>query len=191
MLCIPTLHYLQYATQPVNHDTGKLYGEALASKPMISVNESWFQQALISTGSGYSSLGTKWNKAQDSLFLNHAAMDGRGVISLGMPQNYVTDCYAALDFCGGDFHLAAADGRIIMGTKLQHIQIVVVQNSLVLVRSLSKRNGLVKGSIAYLSSVSNGGKLSPTHGKISRVKCIYFCSTLEVAGVLQYVLNIF
>ncbi|KAL5786732.1 hypothetical protein ACOSQ2_009124 [Xanthoceras sorbifolium] len=178
-------------TQPVNRDTGMLYGEAVASQSRVPVNKSWFQQALNSTGSAYSTIGKKWNKAEERLFLNHAPMDGRGVISLGVPQNYVTDRFSALDFHGGDFHLAAADGKVIMGTKLQYTQMLVVYNtSTVLVRTLPKHKGhRVVDPIIFLSCVSSDGKLSPVYGKILGVKYIFFCSTLEVAGVYSvYVL---
>ncbi|KAI9187107.1 hypothetical protein LWI28_024442 [Acer negundo] len=180
-------------TQPVNRDTGMLYGEAVVfPQPMIFVNESWFQQSLNSTSSGYSSIGTKWNKPQESLFFSTVAMDGRGIISLGIPDSYVADRFAALDFHGGDFHLTSADGKVIIGTKLKDTRIMARRNS-VFVTTLPKykhNNGHhVQGSVA-LVSCTNDGKLSPVHGKVLGVKYIFFCSTLEVAGVHSvYVLS--
>ncbi|KAK2639169.1 hypothetical protein Ddye_026964 [Dipteronia dyeriana] len=181
-------------SQPVNRDTGMLYGEAVVFPlPMIFVNESWFQQALNSTINGFSSIGTKWNKPQESLFFSTVAMDGRGIISLGIPESYVVDHFEALDFHGADFHLAAADGKVIIGTKLKDTRIMVHRNS-VFVTTLPEykhNNGHhVQGSVAFVSCSSNDGKLSPVHGKVLGVEYIFFCSTLEVAGVQSvYVLS--
>ncbi|XVE89569.1 hypothetical protein DITRI_Ditri20bG0006600 [Diplodiscus trichospermus] len=164
---------------PVNRDTGMLYGEAVATKAMVSTNESWFQEALNRTN-GYSSLGKGWNGAQDSLFFTTVAMDGRGVISVGFPAKVVIDHFAALDFYGGDFHLATAEGDVIVQTTLPNTEIIV-NNSAVSVLSL-KRGGRIR-SIGSITCVSANGKLESFHGRIMGLKYKFYCSTIEIAGV--------
>ena len=62
-------------------------------------------------------------------------MCGRGVISGGFPAKVFIDHFAAIDFDGGDFHLATADGDVIVETRLPNIQIIV-NNHPVSVQSL-------------------------------------------------------
>ncbi|XVF05965.1 hypothetical protein REPUB_Repub06bG0006900 [Reevesia pubescens] len=165
----------------VNRDTGVLYGEAIASKAMVSKNESWCQEAL-KRKNGYSLLDKGWNEAQESLFLNNIAMDGRGVISAGFPAKAVIDHFAALDFNGGYFHLATADyGDVIVQTRLPNTEITV-NNSTVLVHSLKPDGGQIR-SIGSVSCVSANGKLGSFHGRIMGVKYTFYCSTIEIAGV--------
>ncbi|XP_056168293.1 histidine kinase CKI1-like [Syzygium oleosum] len=55
-------------TQPVDRRTGQPFGEAVTTQSMISVNDSWFQEAL-NDARGYPLLGNAWNKNQDLLIL--------------------------------------------------------------------------------------------------------------------------
>ncbi|XP_021283433.1 histidine kinase CKI1-like isoform X2 [Herrania umbratica] len=167
-------------SMPVNRDTGMLYGEAVASKAVVSMNESWFQESLNRTN-GYCSLGKGWNNAQDSLFFTTVAMDGRGVVSVGFPAKVVIDHFAALDFNGGDFHLATAEGDVIVQTRLPNTEIVV-QNSTVSVQSLRPRGHQIRG-VGNVSCVSADGKLGSFNGRIMGEKYTFYCSTIEIAGV--------
>ncbi|KAJ7973279.1 Histidine kinase CKI1 [Quillaja saponaria] len=146
-----TSYSSEWYTQPVNRDTGKLYGEAVASSSMDTVNATWFEQALNST-SGFSWVGRGWNKNQDSLFLTAVAMDGRGVISLGVPAKVVVEYFAALDFHGGGFSL----GYSKWGNGGNHVDI---------------------------SCLSDDGELRPSFGKVRGMKYMFFCSSIDVAGV--------
>ncbi|CAK7340560.1 unnamed protein product [Dovyalis caffra] len=169
----------QWFTQPVNRDTGMLYGDAVASDPMVTVNASWFQKALSST-SGHSSMETGWNKARDSLFLNTVAVDGRGVVSLGFPIEVVTNHFAALDFHGGYFHLGTADGQVIRQTELPNSQIEI-HNDRVMVQTM-KRNGDPLGHYNISCDPEVGG-LRPLHKRIVGIKYMFYCSTLDIAGL--------
>ncbi|KAM2713001.1 hypothetical protein EV1_032932 [Malus domestica] len=186
-------------TQPVNRDTGKLYGTAVASDSKVIVNASWFQAALNST-SGYSLLGRGWDKAQGSLFISTVVMDGRGVISLGIPAKVVVDHFAALDFHGGYFHLATADGDVIVQSKLPKTQFQISNNT-VSVQTV-KPNGNVTSNLGHFpcnipddddkdNDGSNGGKLGSSYSwKLKGTKYRAYCSTLEIIGVRSvYVLT--
>ncbi|OMO86309.1 hypothetical protein CCACVL1_09657 [Corchorus capsularis] len=161
---------------PVNRDTGMLYGEAVALRAMMSINHSWFWETLNRTN-GYSLLAKGWN--QESLFFTNVAMDGRGVISVGFPAKVVIDHFEALDFNGGEFHLATIDGDVIMQMKLPNIEILV-NNHTVSVQSLKP-----DGTTHEVSSCVcvDHGKLRSFHGKIKGVKYKFYCSSVEIAGV--------
>ncbi|XP_015874901.2 histidine kinase CKI1 [Ziziphus jujuba] len=167
-------------TQPVDRDTGKLYGEAIASASMVTVNASWVQKALNSTN-GYSCLRTGWNKAQDSLFLHSVAMDGRGVISLGFPTKVVVDHFSALDFHGGSFHLATLDGDVIVQTNLPQTTLMVVNNSVLL--QTFKPNSNSANHVGSLSCRPCDSNVRSCTGKVIGVEYNFHCSNLEIAGV--------
>ncbi|EEF49952.1 histidine kinase 1 plant, putative [Ricinus communis] len=146
---------------------------------MLTINASWFEKAKNST-SGYSSIGTGWNRAQDSLFLNTAAMDGRGVISLGFPTKAIIDNFSALDFHGGYFYLGTVDGQVIMQTIPPDTQIDMLNGSVTV--QIFNPNGGKMGQ-DNLSCFSVDGKLRPLHGKIVGNRYIFYCSNLYIAGV--------
>ncbi|KAJ4850639.1 hypothetical protein Tsubulata_023974 [Turnera subulata] len=166
-------------TQPINRDTGKLYGDAVASDALPTRNASWFQNALYHT-SGHSSIGTGWNKAQDILFLNTVAMDGRGVISLGFPLKVVVDYFAALDFYGGYFHLGTTEGQVIMQAKVPGIRIDIV-NSTVMLKTLKPNS--IPDTKYILSCDSEDGQLISFVGIMGGIKYKFYCSTLNIAGI--------
>ncbi|KAK3034077.1 hypothetical protein RJ639_034302, partial [Escallonia herrerae] len=168
-------------TQPVNRDTGKLYGQASSSNSILTLNASHLQEALNRT-TAYSSLGFGWNKDQDLLFFNTVAMDGRGMISIGFPAKVVVDHFVGLDLHGGDFHLATNDGQVLVQTKLPSTQ-MVVDNGTVSVQ-LMKPNGDFEGRTVSHSCRPDGSNgLGPFDLNLRGVKHIIYCSTLEIAGV--------
>ncbi|XP_021821290.1 histidine kinase CKI1-like [Prunus avium] len=180
----------KWYTQPVNRDTGKLYGAAVASDSLVTVNSTWFQQALNST-SGYSWLGRGWDKAQRSMFLSTVPMDGRGVISFGIPAKVVVDHFAALDFHGGYFHLATSNGDVIVQTKLPKTQFEISNNTVSV--QMVRPNSNATGDLGKFScNHDDDDKLEPyIHSwKMKRIKYVTYCSTLKIIGVKSvYVLT--
>lgn len=86
-----------------------------------------------------------------------------------------------LDFHGGDFHLATTDGQVIMETKLQDIQMVIYNTTVLLQKLLP--NGDPANTIANFSCTSNDEKSKYFHEKFTRDNHVFFCSTLEIVGV--------
>uniref|UniRef100_A0A7N1A9Y7 histidine kinase n=1 Tax=Kalanchoe fedtschenkoi TaxID=63787 RepID=A0A7N1A9Y7_KALFE len=68
--------------QPVNRDTGKLYGQPVSASPVTAVNSSALNSTLRNNG-GYSSIGSSLEREKEYVFLHTVAVDGRGWISLG------------------------------------------------------------------------------------------------------------
>ncbi|KAK9292122.1 hypothetical protein L1049_020080 [Liquidambar formosana] len=167
-------------TQRVNRDTGKLYGQPVGSNSLVMVNASWFQEALNDTN-GIASLGIGWNKAQDLLFHNTVAMDGRGLITLGFPAKVVVDRFASIDFHGGDFHLTSGNGDVLVQTKLPHTQMLVGSGTVSV--QLVRPNGDVGIQVGNISCDSSDGEPRFFDVKIEGMKYMFHCSTLEIAGV--------
>lgn len=165
-------------TQPVNRDTGKLYGDAVSSKSMV--NSSWFQETLNQTVV-HSSVGLGWNSRQDLLFQNTVAMDGRGVICIGFPAQVVIDQFRGLDFHGGYFHLATNDGQVLIQSKLPETKIAV-NNGTVAVHLLKPNGDFRDGENHYLCNAKNDDSRY-FHAKIRGMNYVFYCSILEIVGV--------
>lgn len=99
-------------TQPVDSDTGKLYGDAVVFPSQVLVNETWLQQALNSTnGCATASLGKSLNDVNDLLVLNTAGVDKNGVISLGF---HIKSLMNGIKPSRGVLYLATKDGNYIV-----------------------------------------------------------------------------
>ncbi|CAL5402062.1 unnamed protein product [Camellia sinensis] len=165
-------------TQPVNPGTGTLYGEANSSKSLLKSNSRLFQRAL-NRKTAYSSVETGWNKAQDLLFLNSVAIDGIGVISIGFPAKVVSDHFAGIDFHGGTLYLATSDGQVLVETKIPDTKIVVNNGTVSL--HLLKQNGVIEDHNHLCNS--SAGETNRFDSEIGGMNHIFYCSTLEIAGV--------
>lgn len=163
--------------QQADQDSGNLYGEPSFTKPIATRNATWFERALNSS-SGYSWFGKAWNKSEDRLFLTAVAMDGRGVISLGMQAKVVTEHFAALEFHDVDFQLATLDGEVIIPTRLPNTQITVSNNT-----KLNPNGDTYIDQVGNSCIMSQGGGSKHFYGKVSGVTYKFYCSTLEIAGV--------
>ncbi|CAH1447553.1 unnamed protein product [Lactuca virosa] len=101
-------------TQPIDSDTGKLYGDAVVFPSQVLVNETWLQQALNSTnGCASASLGKSLNDVNDLLVLNTAAGVDKngGVISLGF---HLKSLMNGIKPSGGGLYLATKDGNVVL-----------------------------------------------------------------------------
>ncbi|WCJ25477.1 Signal transduction histidine kinase [Euphorbia peplus] len=174
-------HSSMWYTNPVNRDTGNLYGDAVVFKPLLTVNETWLRMAMNRTVS-CSSISAKWHKdPQYSLLLIIAPMDGRGVVTFGYPLETVTLHFKTLDFHGGYFFLSTIRGHVIIPTNAKDTEISV-------------DDGLVKVKIGSMHSndlncVSFNNDSQILGGtEIGNYK--FHCSTLDIAGVpFVYVLQ--
>ncbi|CAK9145213.1 unnamed protein product [Ilex paraguariensis] len=173
-----TTNYAWY-TQPVNRDTGKLYGGAVKSLPSVTFNASWFREALNST-SGYASLGTVWNNAQDLLFLNTVGMDGRGAISLGFTVKPLVEIFSGINYNGGSFYLATKDGKVL-NEGIPNTRMILADNSVSF--QLLKSSGDQIGQIGNVTCESNDGSSRASILNIWETKYIIYCSTLDIVGV--------
>lgn len=171
--------------QPVNNDTGNLYGEATKSPPSDIVNSSWFQEALKSD-KGYASIGSGWADSQDIvldiMLLSSVALDGKGVLSLGFPMapliHLMVDNIA---FYNGSLFLATMDGNVLT-QGLPNARMIFDGINQVSFRLLD--NDHLVGNITCQSDQE--GNLRDNLLSFSGKKYTTICSLTEIAG-MQFV----
>ncbi|XP_021904473.1 histidine kinase CKI1-like [Carica papaya] len=101
-------------TQPVDLNTGNLYGEATKQLPLDIVNTDWFEKALSSGSQGYVSLGTAWKESKDPLVLSTGSLNGAAVVSLGFSAKALTDfLMRGVNIYGGHLYLSTTDGEVL------------------------------------------------------------------------------
>ncbi|GER49464.1 histidine kinase 1 plant [Striga asiatica] len=148
--------------QPVNRDTGRLYGQPVSCAPKVHAN---------STIGG--AAATEFDEKGNLQFVYGAAMDGRGYVTVGFPAAAVAGHFSGLNFNGGDFQLATADGRVIVGSKLREVRVDV-------------KNGTVsvdKSSGHYYSCEDR------FHTRIKGKRHVFYCSGVQIGGIASvYVL---
>ncbi|KAK9201958.1 hypothetical protein WN944_017167 [Citrus x changshan-huyou] len=164
--------------QPVDRDTGKLYGEAIVTKPSSVTKSTWFLKALNSTD-GLGSLGTGWSKARDALFLNTAGINGtRGAVSLGFPVKPVTNLFTDINLYGGRLLIATNDGEVLV-PGLPNTRMTIVNNSISFqLITNTKTRAQQMNPVKNVSCTSGNGTLS-----IGEIDYKVYCSQFEVAGV--------
>ncbi|KAJ9171733.1 hypothetical protein P3X46_015052 [Hevea brasiliensis] len=164
--------------QPVDPDTGKLYGDAIESRFNVLANGSWIQEALNSAN-GYASLAKGWNSAQDLLFLNSVSINGQGIISLGFPVKALIGFFKGVDLHGGSLYLATQHGEML-ADGLPGTQMVVFGKSVSF--NLMKPNG-DQIYIGDVTCVPNNSMPRPSILNFGETKYRVFCSPLEIVGV--------
>ncbi|GFZ04532.1 signal transduction histidine kinase [Actinidia rufa] len=165
--------------QPVNRDTGKLYGEANSSQPPMTFNTSFFRESLARTN-GYASLEIGWGNSQDLLFLNTVGVNGKGVISLGFPVKELVDFFYGMDFHGGSLYLATKDGKVI-ADGFPNTRLVVVGDSVSF--ELLNSNGSQIGYVGNVACKTDDGTLGASVLNILETKYTIYCSPLDIVGV--------
>ncbi|KAL5791931.1 hypothetical protein ACOSP7_000525 [Xanthoceras sorbifolium] len=166
-------------TQPVDRDTGNLYGEATVSRP-LSVNFSWLQEALNSTA-GFASLGFRWN-AGDPLFLNTASINGLAAVSLGFPVEAITNFFTGINLYGGSFSLATNDGQVLV-EGLPNTHIMVANNSISFQSKKIVNGNLQISETRYVTCMPGTAAYSYHVLNIAGTDYNVYCSSLELAGV--------
>ncbi|GAV83606.1 Response_reg domain-containing protein/HisKA domain-containing protein/HATPase_c domain-containing protein [Cephalotus follicularis] len=167
-------------TQPVNRDTGMLYGEVVIYPQWNIVNTSWFLGALNSTY-GYASLEPGWNGARDLLFHNTASVHGNGVVALGFSMKALVDFFTSLDFHGGSFYLATSEGKVLV-EGLPYTQMVLANNSISF--QLLKQNDDQTGLVKTVACTPSNGTLR-AYNILDMGEAMYkvYCSPIDIVGV--------
>ncbi|EOX95248.1 Hybrid signal transduction histidine kinase E, putative [Theobroma cacao] len=164
--------------QPVDDNSGKLYGEAVRSHSLDVVNTSWFQTTL-NDSKGYSSVEKRWNSAGDPLFLNSASIHGRGVVSLAFPVKRLTDIYAGIDLYGGSLSLATKDGKMLVDG-IPNTKLISVNNSIAL--QFTKLDGEVVYAQNFTCTPRNDTSATYIMDIGEKKYCVH-CSPVEISGV--------
>jgi len=165
--------------QPVDSDTGTIYGDAVKSLPFIKTNASWIEQALNSS-QGYASFESGWNDAQDPLFLNTVSLLRQGVLSLGFSAKALTSFLNNIELYGGRLYLATQSGKVLVGG-LPNTQTVIKENSVSLY--MTKLNGDQIDHVGNVSCMPNNGKQEDSVLYLGEAKYRVSCSQVEIVGV--------
>ncbi|KAI3669627.1 hypothetical protein L6452_40930 [Arctium lappa] len=169
-------HYLWY-TQPVNFDTGKLYGDVAVFPSQLLVNETWLQQALNTT-TVFASLGKSLNDVNNLLVLNTAGVDKNGVISLGFDLKSLMNVFSGVKPLGGGLYLATKDGKVLT-EGIPNTQMVLNENGTISFRLL-KANGDQSCSITLqlIYETPQAYILD-----MSETKYVLYSSSLDIIGM--------
>lgn len=163
-----------YYIQPINRDTGELYGEAIISKP--SINTSWVGEA-VNNSYGHASFGTNWGNGHDILFISSARITIKGVISLGFSATTIIDFFTSIGPHGASLYLATKDGQVLV-EGIKHTR-MVISNDTVSFHSVNangdQRNhvGTVSCKDGVVASILN----------IQDTKYLIHCSSIDVMGI--------
>lgn len=180
-------------SQPVNRDTGMLYGQPMVvdAKTVGLETLGWSNQSSNGT-MGYasqSSIGFGLNKAKRELFFNTATMDGRAKISVGFPVQYVDDRFSALNLYGADFYLASNNGQVIVDTKIPHTSIHVYNGTVSV--QFNNLNGTRQDLSGNQSCKLGNGERGHFEVKIKENRHMFYCSVIEIAGLESVCLDKF
>ncbi|CAN4108890.1 unnamed protein product [Withania somnifera] len=174
----------KWFSQPVNRDTGMLYGQPMVvDANMVGLEVlGWSQSSNGTTGfASQSSIGVGLNKAKRKLFFNTAIMDGRAKISVGFSLQYVNDRFSELNFYGTDFYLASNKGQVIVDTKIPHTSINVYNGTVSV--QFENLNGTYQDLSGNQSCKLGKGEKRRFEVKIKEEMHMFYCSVIEIAGL--------
>ncbi|MED6183995.1 hypothetical protein PIB30_043120 [Stylosanthes scabra] len=175
-----------YYVQPVNRDSGKLYGNATIFEPYI--NATWVGEALLNDG--FVTLGRKFSNDQELLFISSSRIGKTGsVISLGVQATKVTDFFASViahHQQGAMLYMATEDGQVLLeGIKNTHM--VVSDNDKVSFQYVNNHTSYYQGSV----TCKDDGGVVASILKIQDVKYLMHCSSIQIMGIkLVYVVAV-
>ncbi|KAK7278184.1 hypothetical protein RJT34_23209 [Clitoria ternatea] len=167
-----TLNYIQ----PVNNETGEVYGEAISvtSKPFI--NQSLIGET-INVSFGHVTLGTKWSNDSDLLFLSSARVTKNGILFVGFSATAITNFFARLDEQGIKSYLATKDGNVLV-EGIKQIRLVI-SNDTVSFKSLNTTNDVDDDE----GTVSCKDEAGASNLNIWDTKYLIHCYTIDIMGI--------
>lgn len=173
-----TLYYIQ----PVNRDTGKLYGEAITSEVGPSLNKSWNGKRIDSSDGYNASIGRMRSNGGDLLFISSVRIMTRGAtVSLGFPSKSMTDLITRIVGQGPNLLmcLATKDGTVLVqGIQDTHM---VFSNDMVSFKPLKPINGDPQTNFEV--NVSCKDEAVPSVSNILGTQYLLHCSSIDIMGV--------
>ncbi|XP_058778293.1 histidine kinase CKI1-like [Vicia villosa] len=166
-----------YYIQPVNRDTGEIFGEALISNKTINIKLSLIP-GTNDTRHKCASLGTKLNNVSELLFINSARINKIGVISLGFSGKTITDYVTqVVDRQGTISYLATKDGNVIAKGN-QNIGLKILNDS-VLLQSLNANGDIIRNE----GGVSCKDQVYDSSLNIQDTQYFVQCYPIDIIGV--------
>lgn len=166
------------SSQQVDTEAGiNPYDKEQKINSTILIQGSWLQKALLSSSSGYASLGTGWGRLQEQLVLNTVAIKGLGVVSLGFSVKAITDAISGIDLCGGDLYLFGKDGTILTQTGPYRLSL---SNNTVSITVTNLTDNLLAPQTIDITMPE---PLRMKNVDICGAKYLIYCEKLDIAGV--------
>ncbi|KAK7392244.1 hypothetical protein VNO78_20676 [Psophocarpus tetragonolobus] len=164
--------------QPVDRESGKVYGEAINMITNPFMNASWIEEAF-NVSYGFVSLGNRWGYDVDLLFLSSARITRRGVISLGFSSKKITNFVTRIDQQQGTMsYLATKDGKVLV-EGIQHITPLIISNDMVSFQSVNA-NGDPTSNQATLSCKDEA---ATSRFNILDTDYLIHCYTIDIMGI--------
>ncbi|KAL2323706.1 hypothetical protein Fmac_028085 [Flemingia macrophylla] len=161
--------------QPVNRETGEVYGEVLISNPCM--NASWIEEA-IHESNGFVSLGTKCGNDDDLLFISSARITSKRVISMGFSAKPISDFVTRIDQQGMRSYLATKDGKVLV-KGFQHTHLVDISNDTVSFKLLNANDDPTSNE----GTVSCKDEAAISSLNIRDTKYLIKCNTIDIMGI--------
>ena len=166
-----------YYIQPVNPDTGMVFGEAIIFNNTINIDASWIN-GTNNISHEFASLGTKLNNVSDLLFMNSARINRIGGISLGFSTKAITDYITRIvDRQGTKSYLATKDGKVIV-KGIQNIRLMIFNDS-VSIQDVNGNGDLIRNE----GAVSCKDQAVGSSLNIHDTQYLIHCYPIDIMGI--------
>ncbi|KAL5069038.1 hypothetical protein RYX36_019925 [Vicia faba] len=174
---VDALNKTIYYIQPVNRDTGEIFGEALISNTTVNINTS-LTYDTNDTLYEFASLGMKLNNFSELLFINSARINKIGVLSVGFSVKTIADYITrVVDRQGTKSYLATKDGNVIAKGN-QNIGLKILNDS-VLLQSLNANGDIIRNE----GSVSCKNQVYDSSLNIQDSQYFVHCYPIDIFGI--------
>lgn len=167
-------------TQPVNPDTGILYGTRVISPP-LNINTTTLKQVL-SSRDPIASKGSSLILNRDS-FINAANINGRAAVSVMFPVDSIVSFFTGkkLSLCNATLSIATTNGEILL-QGLPNTYMNVVNSSISFQWKRIVRNNTQTSDTPYISCEADQFG-SSSYVNIDDKDYNVFCSLINLAGL--------
>ncbi|CAL1408285.1 unnamed protein product [Linum trigynum] len=173
---ISAMYYMGHTVykQPVDSNTGKLYGNAKKSSfPIVAIRR-WARDALRSSNQQHALVGRGWNNSSEDealMFITMVGVHRKAAVLLGISAESPMHFFASIDLHGGKLQLATRDGNRLLLEGIPESQIATMNSNSISV--------VVAGN--NVACILGGGMLTaPSVVTIGQQEYNVYCSSVEV-----------
>ncbi|KAI3924261.1 hypothetical protein MKW98_032462 [Papaver atlanticum] len=176
--------------QPIDKNTGEPYGEVsiISNSDICFKNSFWFRKAMQSKN-GYAFvgnvLGSNNSSSTHSLFHSMAAINGEGVVSLGVSVKAFVDAIKRVNTLNGTLFLGTNEGKILTHNNNLNANIVIndASVSIEVMKDGDNIGNDHRSGIAIISCDPSRDLLRADEIEIGRERYHIYCQPLDIAGI--------
>ncbi|KAI3882133.1 hypothetical protein MKW92_022014 [Papaver armeniacum] len=184
--------------QPIDKNTGEPYGEVstISNSDICFRSSFWFRKAMQSKN-GYAFvgnvLGSKNSSSTHSLFHSMAAINGEGVVSLGVSVKDFVDAIKRVNTLNGTLFLGTNEGEILTHNNNLNASIVIndASVSIEVTKDGDNIGNNHRSGTAIISCDPSRDLLRADEMKIGRERYHIYCQPLDIAGIKAASIMIF